>query len=170
MDRNIDRKECFMIPQAQLIQSFTSNHWLACRLLDGISQVESLETPPFNANSINWLLGHILAGRVSALAAVDAPSFWSDDERVLYQTGSNPTTLEYPGLPFDKLLADFNRSQEMLQENIESKSAEFLQQEIDTPRGRRPRWQELSGLAWHETYHVGQFELLRQMVHDSRVE
>ena len=60
-------------PTAQsLSQSYGSTHWLINRLVDGLSNADSLVQPPFEANCLNWVVGHILAGRNEALSYLGA--------------------------------------------------------------------------------------------------
>ncbi|HLF87506.1 MAG TPA: hypothetical protein VI451_01040 [Anaerolineales bacterium] len=91
-----------MIPAEQLAQTFKSNHWLACRLLEGIRHEESLLTPHFQANCMNWVLGHILVGRDRALKALEKPLVFGETETDLYKTGSEPIT-NTSALPLEKL-------------------------------------------------------------------
>ena len=158
-----------MIPAEQLAQTFKSNHWLACRLLEGISHDESLLTPEFQANCINWLIGHMIVGRDRALKALASPLIFGEAEKELYQTGSASLQKER-ALPLENLHAALDETQARLEQALSQVSEEFLAEIISTRFGDRPRWQHISGLGWHETYHVGQLELLRQLALELRKE
>jgi DinB superfamily len=156
-----------MIPPEQLVQTFKSNHWLACRHLEGLSHEESLLQPEFQANVLNWVLGHIINGRNEALLFLGKPSLWGDEQAGLYRTGS--ASLEASvALPLERLMADFDESQADLEVALAEASELFLSETVDTRFGERTRWQHISGLGWHETYHIGQLELLRQLAIDRR--
>ena len=70
-----------MIPSAQLSNTFKSNHMLVTRHLEGLEHSEALLTPSFQANSINWILGHLLNGRVEALRPLGRLFLWSDSDQ-----------------------------------------------------------------------------------------
>lgn len=156
-----------MIPAEQLAHTYQSNHWLAKQLLENISHLESLQYPPFEANCLNWVLGHILAGRNIALKHMREPDLWSEERDSLYRTGSEPISAE-AALPLETLISILDRSQERLEEVLADAEPEFLTEIIPTRFGERPRWQSISGLAWHETFHIGQIDLLRAMIVDQR--
>ncbi len=156
-----------MIPPEQLAQTFKSNHWLACRHLEGLSHADSLLQPDFQANGLNWVLGHIVNARSEALKFLGKPALWHEAEGSLYRTGSAPLD-PVQALLLEGLMAAFDEAQADLEQALAEVSMEFLQRVVETRFGDRPRWQHLAGLGWHETYHVGQLELLRQMAVDSR--
>lgn len=156
-----------MIPAAQLSSTFRSNHMLAVRHLEELEEAEALLTPTFQANSLNWLLGHLVNGRAEALKFLGRLFLWSPAEAELYRTGSDPIGAD-AALPLAYLLRRFNEAQEAITTALEETPDEFLQEVVQTRFGERPRWQHLSGLGWHETYHVGQMELLRQLALESR--
>lgn len=158
-----------MIPAAQLLSTFRSNHMLAVRHLEDLDAREALLIPSFQANSLNWLLGHLVNGRAEVLKYLGRLFLWPDDAAERYRTGSDPID-EETALQLDELLKRFNDSQEAIEAALGEVSEAYLQEIVATRFGERPRWQHLSGLGWHETYHVGQMELLRQLALDSRPE
>lgn len=158
-----------MVPAAQIANTFQSNHWVGKRLLEGVTQEDSLLQPPYPGNCINWILGHLVGNRNTALTLLEKPNHWSDAELERYATGSDPV-IEGSGQRFEVLLEDFDRTQIEIEAALEESSPEFLRQSIETKQGKVPRWKRLSGLAWHETYHIGQLELLRQYGMDQRGE
>jgi hypothetical protein len=156
-----------MIPPEQLKTPFQSNTWLLNRLLEGLSHAECLLTPDFQVNSINWIVGHMLVGRGSTLADLGRPLFWEPEAVDLYKTGSQPVA-PVAALPIEQLKRKFDLAQLEIEESLDSIDSVSLQEIVETPFGPRPRWQSVSGLAWHETYHLGQIELLRQFALEQR--
>lgn len=156
-----------MIPAPQLLSTFRSNHMLAVRHLEGLDEGETLLTPSFQANSLNWLLGHIVNGRAEALKHLGRLFLWPGEAGERYRTGSDPIEAE-TAVPLSELLKRFNESQEAIEAALAEGPEAYLQEVVPTRFGEQPRWQHISGLAWHETYHVGQMELLRQLALDSR--
>ena len=65
---------------------------------------------------------------------------------------------------FDNLLRDLQSSQEILSNVLSNLSNEEFNEVVKTSRGKKPRWQHIRGLHWHEAYHLGQLELLRSFI------
>lgn len=151
-----------MMNRQKLIESFGFTHSLIHRLVDGITSEESVMSPPFRGNSSNWVLGHIVYGRNMALLALGAEPVLSDEQVERYQTGSDPVTPDQPGVSFPKLLTLLDRTQEQLAASLGEAADEALSAMHDEEKqltvGAR-----IDQLHWHETYHLGQFELLRQI-------
>lgn len=138
------------------------------RFADGISHDESVLPPPFPANCMNWTLGHMLSSRNEALVTLEQMPLWNDSIVALYRTGSEPITDGNRARPFDALLADIDRSNDMLRIALGSSSADYLDQIIETRFGPRPRVEHVDGLQWHENFHLGQLDILRAMILDRR--
>ena len=58
----------------QLIDDYAGNTWLIERHVEGLSHEESVLQPPFPANCLNWVLGHIISRRNSALELLGVES------------------------------------------------------------------------------------------------
>jgi uncharacterized damage-inducible protein DinB len=151
-------------PDAEALgQSFDFTHMLITRLTAGLTHADSVVQPPFKGNALNWVLGHIVAGRNEALTYLGGQPVWGDEELSFYKTGSDPITGEDQGLTMEELLAAFDEVQERIADRLSEISAEELAEVVDTRFGERPVAEHLSGLHWHETYHTGQLELLREL-------
>lgn len=128
-----------------------------------LTQAESLIQPPFQGNCLNWVIGHILTSRDTILKLMKLEPVLSPGEMTLYDRGSEP--LVNPGVAFEleDLLVKVKVSEERIRQEIDRMGEEALQ--VPTPFGRSNG--ALGGhiffLLWHETYHVGQLELLRQL-------
>ncbi len=147
--------------QQELIESFGTTSWLVSKFGADLSHQDSIAAPPFRANCFNWVLGHILVGRDRALSLLEKDAVLNAEESVLYETGSeilDPQT----AVPLDRLLRAINESQERLVAGLTSASAEDLAAAYDEER-KQTVGDRLKGLHWHETYHVGQLEILRQV-------
>ena len=151
-------------PDAEtLIQSFALTHRIIKLQTDGLSHEDSILQPPFRANCLNWVLGHIIVGRDTALELLDQAPIWSQEEASRYVSGSDPITNRDRALPLDQLLADLDRSQQQIEAALQRVTAERLAASVQSRGSERPLGQHLAGLHWHETYHTGQLELLRQL-------
>ena len=161
--------EQMMTEKAESIQKdYTGNTWLINKLTEGVTHAESVLQPPFPANCLNWILGHILSRRNTALTLLQAKPFWDESTLTLYKTGSAPITNEQEGHHWDDLLTDLTESQQRLEAALQASTAEVLYRIAETDRGTKPVWEHLEGLHWHETYHMGQLEILRAMALSQR--
>lgn len=152
-------------PEARaLITDYEGNTWLIGRHTEGISHAESMMQPPFPANCMNWILGHIISRRNSALEVLDQPPLWDQETKRLYQSGSPALTDADEARDFAHLLDDLEQSQKRLARALENVSDEDLARVAETDRGAKPAGEHLAGFHWHETYHLGQLDILRSMI------
>lgn len=129
----------------------------------GLTTADSLLQPPFRGNCFNWVLGHIVAGRHFVLELLGQPPLWSAAELALYATDSEPITGGGQALPLARLLADLNETTRRIVEALANSSDDDLTRVLETAHGPVMVLQQIAGRHWHETYHVGQLELLRQL-------
>jgi hypothetical protein len=61
----------------------------------------------------------------------------------------------------EDLLQDVDETQHRIAAALEACQEADLQRVAETERGAKPVWQHVEGLHWHETYHMGQFQILR---------
>jgi hypothetical protein len=119
-------------PDAEtLIGSFGLTHQLIRMQTDGLSHKDSLLQPPFRGNCLNWVLGHILVGRNTALKLMQETLIWDEAERIAAA--------------------------------LKCTTPEELATVVPFRGSRRSLGQALASQHWHETYHTGQLELLRQL-------
>jgi uncharacterized damage-inducible protein DinB len=154
-----------MISAELIARYFKLNYRVLHMQLEGLSHEDSLLQPPFRANNLNWVLGHIIAGRSRALALLGAEPVWSKEESAAYAQESEPITAE-AALPLHQLVADLDTAQDRLAEVL----AKTTEVELGpNPLGIQKEGQDrslgerLSFIYWHEAYHTGQTELLRQL-------
>jgi len=148
-----------MISAALIANYFNLNHRVIHLQIAGLTHADSLLQPPFRANCLNWVLGHILAARNNALLLLGEEPVWSDQDAAPYTTDSDPITGDGAGHRLEKIVADLDRSQERLEAALVRVSAA----ELAKVEGEHSLGERLSGLYWHEAYHTGQTELLRQL-------
>jgi hypothetical protein len=151
-------------PDAEtLIRSFGLTHRVIHMQTQGLTNADSLIQPPFRGNCLNWVLGHILVGRNQVLELLGEPQIWGEAEAARYRSGSDPVTAEEQAVSFEQLLADLDRSQARIAAALESVSPAFLSEPEESSESEQCRGQAVAFLHWHETYHTGQLELLRQL-------
>ena len=149
-------------------QDFEWNVRLIKQLVEGITHEESVLQLPFPTNCMNWILGHILVGRNTAIKILNEEPLWDEDVSVLYQSGSDPIQEGSEARQWDVLLIDLDESQSRINKALERYSGNQMNEIVETSRGLKPIWQHLAGLHWHETYHIGQIEILSQYAQSSR--
>lgn len=151
-------------PDAEtLIESYAVNLQVIKLQTAGLSHEDSLLQPPFRGNCLNWVLGHIIAGRSTALEHLGESPIWDESQKSRYESGSEPIQSGKDALPLEQLLADLDQAQEQLVSALGNLSPEGLDALIMARGREQPLGQALSGLQWHETYHLGQLEFLRQL-------
>jgi uncharacterized damage-inducible protein DinB len=104
------------------------------------------------------VLGHIIVYRDQALAHLGSEPLWDEEKSAPYSRESDPLQAQ-DALPLEQLLADLQTSQERLEAALAGLTAE----ELERPAGERTLAQRLTFSYWHEAYHTGQTELLRQL-------
>lgn len=141
---------------------YETNHWVLTHQTDGLTHEDSLLQLPFRGNCLNWIVGHLLVSRERALSLLGIKGTWTDEEIARYKFDSEPiTSPDDPAiLPFERLLADFERTQEQLADGFAEISEQQLAEVDDNGRSVAER---LLFIAWHEGYHLGQTEYLRQL-------
>lgn len=149
----------------QLVDQFTgtldATNYVVMRQAEGLSHDDSLAQLPFRGNCMNWVLGHIVNARGKMLKLLGEESPFSKAESAIYDTGSETMTNGDRALPFERLLDDLNTTAERIKAAVEQTSQETML-EVENPDQGNSRLDRLLGLTWHETYHSGQFEYLRQ--------
>lgn len=146
----------------KLIQSFKANQWVIHKQTEGLTHADSLLQLPFRGNCLNWVLGHIVEHRDKVLVLLNQPPTLSEAEETWYQTGSEPIKNGQEVVPLEKLLSALDQAQEQITEGLRQATPEVLATIYDKER-QQTVGDRIAGLHWHETYHVGQLEILRQL-------
>lgn len=146
-----------------LARSFALTHRLIKMQTDGLTHEDSLLQLPFRGNCLNWVLGHIIEGRNSALKLLGKSPVWGGAEIARYGRGSEPISSAEQGLPLERLLEDLDQSQEHMASALAEMPPEGLAASVNSGAGERSLGEALAFLHWHETYHTGQLEILRQL-------
>jgi len=144
---------------ADLKRLFGINHRVLHINLDGVSNEEALVQPQSGGNCINWVVGHIVATRGAVFLAMGSEPSWPEKESSRYQRHSRPITGPGDGVPFDRLVQEFDRSQERLQSALGNLSDADLAKPLEDGTVG----EQLSVLHFHEAYHLGQLGLLRRI-------
>lgn len=141
---------------------FKTNHWVVTHQTDGLTHDDSLLQLPFRGNCLNWVLGHVLVSRQNVLKMLGINGSWTEEEIERYKYDSEPiTSADDPEiLSLERLLTDFEQTQEQIADGFAEISDQQLAEKDDNGRSVAER---ILFLAWHEGYHLGQTEYLRQL-------
>jgi uncharacterized damage-inducible protein DinB len=148
----------------QLADSFARNVRVIKMQVKGLTHADSLLQPPVRGNCLNWVLGHIAVHRDLILEALGAEKLLPQAAVARYDSGSEPILGDGEEvLPLETLLATIDQGQERIAAVLERNDADVLTREI--PFGERTvtAAQHAVFLYFHDTYHVGQTEFLRQL-------
>ena len=130
---------------------------------EGLTHADSMLQLPFRGNCLNWVLGHIVVSRDYMLRIAGAEPLWDEESGKMYGFGSEPMKADDEVVPMETILADLQRSQERLATALAALNDE---QQLDAPfeneRDDTLR-QRLAFMTWHDSYHTGQTEYLRQL-------
>jgi uncharacterized damage-inducible protein DinB len=154
--------EGIMISLNDLAAAFGRNVGIIKAQTEGLTNEDSLIAQP-GGNCLNWVLGHMAANRDEILEVLGEPPIMGE-ESARYKRESEPVTGAEDGiLPLEALLARLDQSQERIAATLarmdeSAMATEIRQGDRTTTVGKRAFF-----LYFHETFHVGQTELFRQL-------
>ena len=144
----------------QLIHELKLNYGVIQMQTNGLTQEESLLQLPFRGNCLNWVLGHIVESRAGMLTVAGIQPLWKNEAYAVYARDSEPIE-DGDALSMEQILTDFGRAQEALLARLPKLTIE--EWEVVFEGSDLTVYQRLSFSSWHETYHTGQCEYLRQL-------
>jgi len=151
-----------MFTAQKLIQSFQTTTWLINKQADGLSHEQMLLQLPFRGNCFNWILGHIVTNRDKVLVLLGEEPQFSEAEVARYVRGSDPVVEADTAVHSQRLLEAVQTSQSIIEAALAKIDLEALATIYDEENNITVA-ERINGLHWHETYHTGQLEILRQL-------
>jgi len=153
-----------MITGSDLAVALERNLGIIKSQTKGLSNADSLLQLPFRGNCLNWVLGHITDNRNTMLHFLGEQAIISEEYHKRYGYGSEPVCGDSGDiLTLEHMLAALDQSQATLAARLRSIKTEELEHEVKSFLGAKPLGELLFFLLWHETYHTGQAEFLRQL-------
>ena len=153
-----------MISTQELLEAFARNLNITQMQTKGLSHEQCLLQLPFRGNCMNWVLGHMAETRNSLLKTLGEKPILTEKECARYGHGSEPVGADGKGaIKSERLLKLLQQSQERIAIALPRLTAEDLARKVKDHRGEVPLGNRLFFLYFHETYHTGQTELLRQL-------
>ncbi len=144
----------------ELARLYETVYGVVRKNLGDISEEESLKPPQGGGNCINWVFGHVVATRQVVLRLAGAESWWNDERARTYSAGEDGSWSPDRALPLEVLLADYDRSQQLLARALPGLSADALV----SPGFFGTVGDTLAFLQFHEGYHAGQLGILRRVL------
>ena len=153
-----------MISIQTLINFYERNVEIIRMQTENLSHEDSLIQLPFRSNCMNWVVGHLVTNRCNILELLGAEDIRPEIDLDHYERESDPVLANDDRvLPLADLLIHLEETQKRLSKALERETPESLQRMV--PYRTRPE-QQLSYwllfLFFHDSYHVGQTEILRQ--------
>ena len=153
-----------MITIEQLVGAFKRNMRIIQMQTEGLNQADSLLQLPFRANNLNWVVGHILTNRDTVLKLLGEDLLLTEAQSNRYKRESESLTEEGEYvIPLDNMLEILASGQESISTALARFDDDEFSKEIMVGEHKRTLGERLFFLYFHETYHVGQTEILRQL-------
>lgn len=153
-----------MLTQQQISKAYARNVGIIKMQSDGLTHADSVLQPPFRGNCLNWVLGHIVEGRNTVLQTLGCEPALDPAVASRYATGSEPILADGTGVaPLEELLRALERSQELLDSKLAALSDADYARETPFVSRAMPLSEILFFMYFHDCYHTGQAEPLRQL-------
>jgi len=152
-----------MPTSTQYINSVKLNDRIIKRQTEGITHAASMKQLPFPANCMNWNLGHLLVYRMQYLGVIDGVSKPDEAEFAIYGGGSEPLTDSDKAIPLNTLLQRLDDASEQIIAALEAMPPEKLAEIYNAENGTTVDDRLGFYLVFHEAYHIGQLEILREL-------
>jgi uncharacterized damage-inducible protein DinB len=134
---------------------------LLSRLLVDVTQEESLRIPRPASNSLNWILGHLLATRAGLIAELGGQPHWTKEQSLRYKPGPMVSAMG-----MDELRQALDESLKQIDISLQTFEPRLSESTEKLPVHPTPgNWGDrVGGYVCHEAYHVGQIGLVRRLI------
>lgn len=153
-----------MITKKEFIQMFSSENEILLQQTAGITHADSLLQPPVGGNCMNWVMGHLVVNLVDILHTLGVEAQPALPELAHYAYGSDPIHSESPGvIQLQTLIDDYAHLTTLVCDQLNKMKDVDFDEEIDFWQGKRRRGYVVFFYYFHNTYHLGQLEQLRNL-------
>jgi len=153
-----------MITMTDLSSEFGRNLDIIKAQTQGLTHADTLLQLPFRGNCMNWVLGHMADSRNNMLLYLQHKPILNEVELKRYGNGSEPVCDDGNDiLNLEQLLAHLEWSQEAIATSLQTLSPDELAQELESFLGTTTLGQLVHFFFFHDSYHTGQLETLRQL-------
>jgi hypothetical protein len=132
--------------------------------VEGLTQADTVKQPPFNANCMNWVLGHVIGSRDGVLKMLGKKGLLTEAQAKRYGYGSAPVCADGPDLlKLEDAIKLLDKGQTKLAAALKAATAEDLAKPMKTFLGDTTLGTMLVVMYGHDSNHVGQAEMLREL-------
>jgi len=153
-----------MIDPQILSDGFARNLAVIERQVFGLSHEDSLIQTAYHINCLNWVLGHIAVGRDAVLEYLGEECHLSQAELERYRRESDPITGDGPDVArMERIMEILRAQQAKIAAALDALTLEDTARVLDLGGDEVTLARALDGQYFHESYHTGQTDLLRQV-------
>lgn len=129
-----------------------------------LSHEESLLQPQPGGNCLNWVLGHLAVNLLEILAVLQGELPDNMPDLTRYRIGTEPIRSKEVGvLSLEDLIQTYTLLNNRIIARLEQMSDDDFEEEIDFWQGKSRRGYVAFFYFFHNTYHLGQLEFLRNL-------
>jgi hypothetical protein len=150
-----------------LIAQLGLTHFVLKANSESVTHDDSLVQPEPGGNCLNWVLGHIVTSRNELLELLGMEPIWNGAAREPYRRGGPGLADPARARPFEQILADLDRTQELVPQGLSRVTAERFAGKAPFSPTRNPDetvGSLITSFVFHDAYHAGQTGLLRRIV------
>ena len=153
-----------MIEPADLVKAFERNTRIIEMQADGLSHEDSLIQTEYNINCLNWVIGHVVQYRDEMFGFLGHERLLSPEASDRYARESHPIIEDGPDVVLlDELVALARRSQDRIADVLGSMTNDQFAEKRTSGERSYTVGSSVFFNYFHDTYHAGQTELLRQV-------
>lgn len=153
-----------MITKDEFTKMLSWEHDILLQQTAGITDAESLLQPQPGGNCLNWVLGHLVVNLADILKVLGGETPSDLAELSHYSFGSDPIHSESPEvIPLQVLIKDYEHLSTLVTEKLSQMKEADFDEEIDFWQGKHRRGYVAFFYYFHNTYHLGQLEQLRNL-------
>lgn len=143
----------------RLIRSYQGNTLYLKGILAGLNDEDMLLSTG-ESNTIGWILGHIALSRGQILQKLNVACEIGETEKMFDRGAEKRKDIK---ISLQDTLANYSERGEKIAETLDSFADDDLKMALDIqlPGGKNDVETFLSFLAWHETFHLGQIDLIK---------
>ena len=153
-----------MISPEYMASSYSRNVQIIKMQTEGLSHEQSLIQLPFRGNCLNWIVGHLVTNRNNVLKLLGMEPLIDPSAVEQYRRDSDPITASSTSiLPLGQLIQLLEQAQDKIATRLRGVPLEELQRTVAFFGNKEQTVAEwLQFFFFHDSYHTGQAELLRQ--------
>lgn len=153
-----------MITKDDYSKMIAMEHGILLKQVEGLTHADSLIQPQPGGNCLNWVMGHLVGALVYTLDTLGGELPPGLPDLAHYGHDSEPVLCDGPGVvDFEELVDAYGLLTNAITERLAQMNEADFDEEIDTFIGKVRRGHAALFFFFHNTYHLGQLEQLRNL-------